>query len=57
MPYQPEIIYIEEGAGEHDLTRRVLETFPNVPIRHQPDLPEVMDELQQTSHQSRYGVL
>jgi spore photoproduct lyase len=49
MSYQPEIIYIEEGAGEYDLTRRVLESFPEVPIRHQPDLPEVMDELQQSS--------
>jgi hypothetical protein len=49
MTYQPEIIYIEEGAGDYDLTRRVLETFPDVPVRHQPDLPEVMDELQQSS--------
>jgi len=49
MAYQPEIIYIEEGAGDYDLTRRVLETFPDVPVRHQPNLPEVMDELQQSS--------
>ncbi len=49
MTYQPEIIYIGEGAGEYDLTRRVLETFPEVPTHHQPDLPEVMDELQQSS--------
>jgi spore photoproduct lyase len=49
MTYQPEIIYIEEGAGDYDLTRRVLETFPDVPVCHQPDLPEVMDELQQSS--------
>jgi spore photoproduct lyase len=49
MTYQPEIIYIEEGAGDYDLTRRVLETFPDVPVRHQPDLSEVMDELQQSS--------
>jgi spore photoproduct lyase len=49
MTYQPEIIYIEEGAGDYDLTRRVLETFPDVPVRHQPDLSKVMDELQQSS--------
>ena len=49
MTYQPEIIYIEEGAGDYDLTRRVLETFPEVPICHQPDLPEIMNELQQSS--------
>jgi spore photoproduct lyase len=49
MTYQPEIIYIEEGACDYDLTRRVLETFPDVPVRHQPDLSEVMDELQQSS--------
>ena len=49
MAYQPEIIYIEEGARDYELTRRVLENFPDVPIRNQPDLPEVMDELQQSS--------
>ena len=49
MAYRPEIIYIEEGAGDYELTRRVLENFPDVPIRNQPDLPEVMDELQQSS--------
>jgi spore photoproduct lyase len=49
MTYQPEIIYIEEDAGEYDLTRRVLANFPNVPTCHQADLPTVMDELQQSS--------
>ncbi|MEE8269515.1 MAG: radical SAM protein, partial [Nitrospinaceae bacterium] len=49
MTYQPEIIYIEEDAGEYDLTLRVLANFPNVPTCHQADLPTVMDELQQSS--------
>lgn len=49
MSYQPEIIYIEEGAADYEMTRQVLAQFPDVPVRHQPDLPEVMDELQQSS--------
>lgn len=49
MIYQPEIIYIEEGARDYELTRRVLETFPQVPVREAPPLPEMMDELRQSS--------
>ncbi len=49
MAYQPEIIYIEEGARDYELTRRVLATFPQVPVREVPPLAEVMDELRQSS--------
>ncbi|MEE9258919.1 MAG: radical SAM protein, partial [Nitrospinaceae bacterium] len=49
MAYQPEIIYIEEGARDYELTRRVLATFPQVPVREAPPLAEVMDELRQSS--------
>ena len=49
MGYQPEIIYIGEGAEHYDLTRRILQNFPEAPVRHQPSLPQVMDELKQSS--------
>ncbi len=49
MDYQPEIIYIEEGAADYAMTRRVLDHFPGVPTRQPPDLPAVMDDIRQSS--------
>jgi spore photoproduct lyase len=49
MTYQPEFIYIEEGAEHCALTHRVLERFPDVPTHPQPAMPEMMDELQRSA--------
>lgn len=46
MEYQPEVIYIEEDAGNHEMTRRILDQFPDVPRRSPPEAPRLLEELQ-----------
>ena len=49
MKFQPEVIYIEQGADDYTLTREVLRRFSNAPVLKNVDAQAVMDEINKTA--------
>ncbi|MEC7641825.1 MAG: radical SAM protein [Nitrospinota bacterium] len=49
MKFQPEVIYIEQGADDYTLTREVLRRFSDAPVLKNVDAQAVMDEINKTA--------
>ena len=49
MNFQPEVLFIEEGAEDYPLTRHVLKKLSVIPVRHIAETESVVDEIKRTS--------
>lgn len=52
MKFQPEVIYIEEGAEDYFLTREILRRFSNTPVIRYADSQAIMADINRTATDS-----